>query len=233
MNAEIADAADLSWQLGAVLNGWATPAMLDAYEAERRPITEQVSRFAMDMAFKNIEHRSETPADIELPGPVGDAVRARIGKDAYDLNLQSICCGGLNFGYFYDRSPIIAYDGAPHPGYTMYEFSPSSVPGCRAPHLWLDGHRSLYDALGPGYTLIRLDPTVRVSGLVEAAARRRVPLPVLDIKAPDARALYRRNLVLVRPDQHVAWRGDKEPAAPIELMDLVRGACVAPARTLT
>ena len=165
MNAGIADAADLSWQLSAVLNGWATPALLDAYEAERRPITEQVSRFAMDMAFKNIEHRSETPADIELPGPVGDAVRARIGKDAYDLNLQSICCGGLNFGYFYDRSPIIAYDGAPHPGYTMYEFTPSSVPGCRAPHLWLDGHRSLYDALGPGYTLIRLDPTVRVSGL--------------------------------------------------------------------
>ena len=66
----IADAANLSWLLAAVLNGWATPAILDAYEAERRPITEQVSQFAKDMASKNIEHRRETPSEIELPGLV-------------------------------------------------------------------------------------------------------------------------------------------------------------------
>ena len=68
------------------------------------------------------------------------------------------CCGGLNFGYFYESSPIIAYDGEPHPAYTMRDFTSSTVPGCRAPHLWLGDGRSLYDALGPGYTLIRLDP---------------------------------------------------------------------------
>ena len=73
------------------------------------------------------------------------------------------------------------------------------------------------------YTLIRLDPTVRVAGIVEAAARRGVPLAVLDVDAADARALYARKLVLVRPDQHVAWRGDEEPAVPMELIDLVRG----------
>ena len=106
----------------------------------------------------------------------------------------------------------------------MYDFTQSSVPGCRAPHLWLDGRRSLYDTFGPEYTLLRFDPTVRISGLVQAAARSRVPLAVLDIDVPDARRLYGRNLVLVRPDQHVAWRGDAEPAAPAELIDLVRGA---------
>ena len=124
------------------------------------------------------------------------------------------CAGGLNFGYFYEGSPIIAYDGEPHPAYTMRDFTSSTVPGCRAPHLWLGDGRSLYDALGPGYTLIRLDPTVDVSGMVEAAAQRGVPLAVLDVDAPDARTLYARKLVLVRPDQHVAWRGDDDPRPP-------------------
>src|SRR5262249_20762591 len=182
--------------------------ILDAYEAERQPITEQVSHFAMNIGLRNIRQQCETPAEIEWPGPVGDAVRARVGREAYDLNVQQYCCGGLNFGYFYAGSPIIAYDGDAHPIYTMYGFTQSSVPGCRAPHLWLDGRRSLYDMLGPGYTLLRFDPTLDIAGVVEASTRRRVPLTVLDVFAPDALALYGRKLVLVRPDQHVAWRGN-------------------------
>jgi hypothetical protein len=104
--------------------------------------------------------------------------------------VQQYCCGGLNFGYFYAGSPIIAYDGDAHPTYTMYEFTQSSVPGCRAPHLWLDARRSLYDMLGPGYTLLRFDPTVGISGVVKASSRHRVPLTILDIDAPDALVLY-------------------------------------------
>ena len=88
----------------------------------------------------------------------------------------------------------------------------------------------LYDALGPGYTLIRFDPTVRISELVDAAAQRDVPLAVLNVDMPEERALYARKLVLVRPDQHVAWRGDEQPAAPLELIDLVRGGRTMPAR---
>ena len=229
MNAGLADAADLSWQIAAALNGWASPSILDAYEAERRPITEQVSHFAMELALQTIDQRRATPAEIEMPGAVGDAVRARIGQAAYDYHVQQYCCGGLNFGYFYDGSPIIAYDGDTQPAYTMYDFTPSSVPGCRAPHFWLRDGRSLYDALGPGYTLLRFDPAVRVPGLVAAAARRGVPLAVVDVEAPDAQ-LYARKLALVRPDQHVAWRGDCEPAEPIALIDLVRGASALSAR---
>ena len=137
MNAGIADAANLSWMIAATLAGWAPLAILDAYEAERRPITDEMSRFTMDIALKIIKQRREISAEIELPGPVGDAVRARLGREAYELDVQQQCCGGLNFGYFYARSPIIAYDGEPHPAYTMYDFTPSTVPGCRAPHLWL------------------------------------------------------------------------------------------------
>jgi hypothetical protein len=130
----------------------------------------------------------------------------------------------LNFGYFYDASPIIAYDSETAPAYTMYDFTPSTVPGCRTPHLWLRDGLSLYDALGPDYTLLRLDPAAEVGGIVAAAVQKGVPLAVLDVDAEGAAALYGRKLVLSRPDQHVAWRGDEQPGDPLRLIDLVRGA---------
>src|SRR5674476_326942 len=99
----------------------------------------------MEMALKLMKHRRATPPEIEMEGPVGDETRARIGREAYELNVQQYCCAGLNFGYFYDASPIVAYDGAAPPVYSMGEFTPSTVPGCRAPHLWLADGRSLYD----------------------------------------------------------------------------------------
>jgi 2-polyprenyl-6-methoxyphenol hydroxylase-like FAD-dependent oxidoreductase len=228
MNAGIADAANLAWKLAGVLNGWASPAILEAYNAERQPITDQVSRLITDVAGKVTLQRDGITADIERQDAVGEATRARVGKAAYELDVDQQCCGGLNFGYYYDRSPIIAYDGEQQPAYTMGTFTSSSVPGCRVPHLWLEGRRSLYDALGPDYTLLRFDPRTDVTGIVEAGARRNVPLTVLDVKAPEARQLYGHKLVLVRPDQHVAWRGNAEPDVPERLIDLVRGARSTP-----
>lgn len=224
MNAGIADAMDLSWMLAATLKGWGEEGLLDAYGAERQPITEQVSRFAMEMALKVMKHRRATPPEIEMEGPVGDETRARVGREAYDLNLPQYCCAGLNFGYFYDASPIVAYDGASAPGYTMGEFTPSTVPGCRAPHVWLADGRSLYDALGPDYTLLRFDPALDVSALQAVAAARGLPLTVLDVTARDGAEVYDHKLVLVRPDLHIAWRGDAVPADSGPLTDLLRGA---------
>jgi 2-polyprenyl-6-methoxyphenol hydroxylase-like FAD-dependent oxidoreductase len=223
MNAGIADAANLSWMMAATLNGWAPAAILDAYEAERQPITDRVSRFAMNIALRNMKQRREISQEIESPGPAGDSVRARIGKEAHDLYIQQQCCGGLNFGYFYDRSPIIAHDGEAHPAYTMSDFVSSTVPGCRAPHLWLSTRRSLYDALGPDYTLVRFNPNLSTALMQSAAVRRGVPLAILDVAAPDARLLYQHDLVLVRPDRHIAWRGNQEPSDPLGLIDLIRG----------
>jgi 2-polyprenyl-6-methoxyphenol hydroxylase-like FAD-dependent oxidoreductase len=224
MNAGIADAMDLSWMLAATLKGWGDKALLDAYSAERQPITDQVSRFAMEMALKLMKHRRATPPEIEMEGPVGDETRARIGREAYELNVQQYCCAGLNFGYFYDTSPIVAYDGAAPPVYTMGEFTPSTVPGCRAPHVWLADGRSLYDALSPDYTLLRFDPALDVSAFTKAAAARGLPLVVLDVAVSDSAEVYDRKLVLVRPDLHIAWRGDAAPSDPGALVDLVRGA---------
>jgi 2-polyprenyl-6-methoxyphenol hydroxylase-like FAD-dependent oxidoreductase len=232
MNAGIADAADLSWMLAAVLNGWAEPALLDAYQAERQPITDQVSHFAFTMAKQISAQRREISADIERDDAIGEAMRARIGRETYDLNVQQQCCGGLNFGYFYADSPVIAYDGADQPAYSMGSFESSSVPGCRAPHFWLHDGRSLYDALGEGYGLIRFDRSTTVDALVAAAKRRRMPLTLLDVADAQAAALYARKLVLVRPDRHVAWRGDAGPADALDLIDHLRGARVAMADEL-
>lgn len=224
MNAGIADAMDLSWTLSAHLNGWAGDGILDVYERERLPITEQVSHFAMNHAHAMAKQRSGVPGNIEAEGAEGDNVRAAVGKSAYDLNVQQYCCAGLNFGYYYTGSPIIAYDGETPPPYTMSTFTPSTVPGCRVPHLWLRDGRSLYDALGPEYTLMRFDPAIDVSALTNAARLRNVPLVVLDVDAPEAHGLYREKLVLSRPDQHVAWRGNTLPADALALVERIRGA---------
>jgi hypothetical protein len=223
MNAGIADATNLAWLLAACLQGWADPAILDAYEAERLPITEQVSRFAMDMAGKVLGQRRTVPDEIEQPGAEGDAVRKRVGQAAYDLNVQQYCCGGLNFGYFYDRSPIIAYDGAEPPAYTMADFTPSTVPGCRVPFSYLPDGRPVYDALGPGYTLLRLDPETTVAPFVKAMRDRGIPIEVVDLQAGSSKHPYDRKLIVVRTDQHVAWRGDAIPDRPEHLVDILRG----------
>jgi hypothetical protein len=137
------------------------------------------------------------------------------------MHTPQFCCGGLNFGSFYDRSPIIEYDGETAPPYTMDQFTPSTVPGCRTPFIWLDGQQSLYDAMGPDFCLVRLDRSVGVTGLIDAAAHRGLPLRILDL-APAT--VYREKLVLSRPDQHVAWRGDAVPDNPLGLVDKIRGA---------
>jgi len=160
--------------------------LLDAYEAERQPITEQVSHFAMNHALAVMGQRRAVPLEVEIDGPAGDAVRSRVGQAAYDLNVQQYCCAGLNFGYYYDRSPIIAYDGEPPPSYSMGGFTASTVPGARVPHVWLSDGRSLLDALGPAYTLLRFDQTADTAPLVEAAERSGVPLTLLDVSSERA-----------------------------------------------
>jgi 2-polyprenyl-6-methoxyphenol hydroxylase-like FAD-dependent oxidoreductase len=224
MNAGIADAMNLSWLLAARLQGWGGEGILSAYEAERLPITEQVSKFAMNHAIALQKEREGVPLGIELDGAEGDAARAAAGKALYDLNVKQYCCGGLNFGYYYDASPIISYDGEVAPSYSMDTFTPSTVPGCRTPHLWLDAGRSLYDAMGAGFTLLRRGPHADARPLQEAAARRGVPLQVLNLDSNEAQALYPQAFVLSRPDQHIAWRGDFLPSDPMALIDRVRGA---------
>lgn len=226
MNAGIADAATLGWQLAAAIQGWAGPAMLDAYEAERQPVTEQVSQQVMAIAFDNLDMSfiRNPPPELLEEGPEADALRERAGKAMYDANVGQFACLGLNFGTYYEASPITVYDGETAPAYDLSTYHPSTVPGCRTPHLWLADGTSLYDRMGDGYTLLRTDRGVDAAPLLEAAAARGVPLELLDLTQQEAAGLYDRKLVLSRPDQMVAWRGDAVPDDPLGLIDLVRGA---------
>jgi 2-polyprenyl-6-methoxyphenol hydroxylase-like FAD-dependent oxidoreductase len=227
MNAGIADVLNLTWTLGAILGGWAGPAMIDAYEAERLPITAQVSKFAMSHAERVVKNRHEVPRDIEDDTEEGRLSRTRFGRQAYDLNVQQFAAAGLNFGYSYDNSPIISYDGEQAPEYTMGSYTPATVPGCRAPHFWLRPGVSVYDRLGQGYTLLRLGDSADAGPLTAAAAAAGMPLEVIDVPAGTAPAEYKNALVICREDQHIAWRGDAAPADPAALIDLLRGAAAA------
>jgi hypothetical protein len=178
----------------------------------------------MSHAEAEIRRRRDVPGDIEDAGPQGELVRRQVGRLAYEINVRQYACAGLNFGSYYDRSPIIAYDGAEHPPYTMDSYMPSTVPGCRTPHLWCDDGRSLYDAMGPEFTLLQLDSSIDTTPLEAAAQFRGMPLVVLDVATSAARGIYGHRLVLSRPDQHVAWRGDALPFDCLALIDRVRGA---------
>lgn len=205
MNAGIADAADLAWLLVAVITGWGSPSMLDAYELERWPITEQVSRHAMDHAEKMIANREAVPALIDDPTEAGRAVRERYGRSMADLNVAQYACAGLNFGSFYDRSPIVVADGDA-PAYTMGEFTPSSVPGCRVPHFFDDVGRSVLDHLGDDYLIVGVSSSAEsVDRGVRSAHAAGVP--ARGLIAPDTADVLWDGTLIVRPDGHVAWRG--------------------------
>ncbi|MBT3428778.1 MAG: FAD-binding protein [Gammaproteobacteria bacterium] len=207
MNAGIADAAGLTWLIDAKLKGWGGNSLLAAYAAERLTITRQVSHFAMETAEAMIKNRAAVPDEIEDDSSEGRAAQNWFGTQTRDLNMPQYCCAGLNYGYYYDNSPIIIYDSMQQPSYSMADYTPSTVPGCRFAHIVMADGTSIYDHLGPGYTLVR---TLAGKGaaLIEAANQLNIPLAIVDI--PTSK-LHQHALYLVRPDQHVAWRGQHDP----------------------
>jgi hypothetical protein len=135
---------------------------------------------------------------------------------------------GVQLGARYDGSPIIAPDGAPPPD-DYQHYVPSGVAGGRAPHVWMNAGRgtgdSLFDRLGPGFTLLRLGNKAPEGGaIVQAARDRNVPLTVLDVPLPEARDLYGCDLALIRPDQYIAWSGDAPPDDADKLIARAVGA---------
>ncbi|MDE0759517.1 MAG: hypothetical protein OSB45_15270, partial [Pseudomonadales bacterium] len=166
-----------------------------------------------------IKNRAAVPPEIEDDTPEGVSAQGWFGAHTRDLNSPQYCCAGLNFGYFYDASPIIIYDDAQPPDYSMDKYTPSTVPGCRMAHIVMPDGTSLYDHLGPGYTLVRTRPDLG-AGLVKAAQTLDIPLVVINIPSSD---LHNHRLYLVRPDQHVAWRGQQEPPEPENILSKLSG----------
>jgi len=166
-----------------------------------------------------------------IPGGEDEEARqARrvLGRRLYDLVRQRTY--GIVLDERYDRSPLVVADGTPAPPWSGADYQPSARPGHRAPHAFLPDGTALYDLFGTGFTLLDLGAApADVQAIEKAAADRGVPLctVVLDAVTPDPTPVtvrYERQLVLVRPDQHVAWCGDRAPREPVGLIDTVRGA---------
>ena len=225
MNTGVDDAANLAWKLAAMVQGWGGDGLLASYEAERKPIALRNTGAARQLS-KNIGDIAIPPA-LEQESPEGEQARRELGAILSTCGEQygSI---GVQLGARYDGSLIVAEDGAP-PTDDFINYTPSSVPGGRAPHFWIDGGRgfgsSLFDRLGTGFTLLRLGGrTPSSSALAEAAAQTRIPFKVLDCADDEARDLYGCDLALIRPDQHVAWRGNANPADAEHLIARTVGA---------
>jgi 2-polyprenyl-6-methoxyphenol hydroxylase-like FAD-dependent oxidoreductase len=223
MNMGIADAADLGWKLAATLQGWGGPRLLDTYEIERKPLHRRVIREAVEN-YELVGNRLARDG-IEQPGPAGDRVREEVGRLILKGKLHEFRSLGVVLGGCYRDSPAIVPDGTQPPREQVADYEPSACPGCLAPHFWMRDGASLYDHFGAGFTLLagREAPPAEVSRLEHAAAQRGVPLKVLAPADAKFSALYQARFALVRPDQHVAWRGDRLPQDCLDLIDRVRG----------
>jgi 2-polyprenyl-6-methoxyphenol hydroxylase-like FAD-dependent oxidoreductase len=226
MNTGIADACDLGWKLSAVSQGWADESLLNSYELERRPIAQRNLAFAKT-AVEQLNFSNMSP-NIEDGGPTGEALRQKFRQVTEERRPKELESIGLQLGYRYRNSPICVSDGTPEQNDDFGLYVPTARPGARAPHTVLDDGTVLYDLLGDWFTLLRLGGSkVSTSALEASAAKYSVPLKVLDILQPDVRALFETDLVLIRPDQHVAWRGQELPRDPDTVINCIRGALVA------
>ncbi len=212
-NTGIGDAVNIGWKLAAVLAGWGGERLLASYEAERRPIAERTIREArlnMSTLAPDLAHPS-----LDATGQVGEHARrgaADAIRAAKDSEFHSL---GFVLNYQYDDSPVIADDGASDES--------GARPGARLPHLWLPDGTSLYDRLGPGLSLLRLRDDSDPAPLIEAATTRGVPLDIVEVRGEALEERYGAPLILVRPDQHVAWRGTADPRTAGAIVDRACG----------
>ena len=212
MNMGVADGVDLGWKLAAVLQGWGGSALLDSYEAERRPVHEWV----MAEAEKNHATLSNqlAAAGLEDEGEEGDRLRREIGARIQSTKMREFVTLGVVLGYRYEASPVIVPDGTPAPALDFINYVPNSRPGSLAPHAWLHDGSSLYDRFGRGFTLLAgADAAAGDLGLARSqAAACGMPLEVLQPQEGGVANLYPSRYTLIRPDQHVAWRAAAWPA---------------------
>jgi hypothetical protein len=187
---------------------------------------ELMSEVAVRMSQNQMAALKQLPDAYEKEGPEGDAIRQRVGGMLMAVDGPQFNSVGMQLGYYYDDSPINVADGSTPPAFVVDRYEPTSRPGSRAPHVWVDEQTALFDRLGPDFTLLKLGSAAPDGSAIEQAAQlRNVPLKVVEIADEAALAAYEGYpLVLVRPDQHVAWRGRGAPADALSVIDRVRGA---------
>lgn len=230
MNTGIADAVDLSWKLSATLQGWGGPALLESYANERIPIAERFTRFSTG----NLETMLGAPGneDIDQDTESGRATRKRVAAYLDQGLRREWFSTNMHLGNRYLESPIIIYDEKEDPERLAAEYAepsiydPTSRPGARAPHAWMRDGRSTLDLFGEGFVLLcftEADEIAARAAFDPAAAKNRIPCKVIRLAEQEIANLYDKRFVLVRPDGHVAWRGDKLPSDAALMLRKVAG----------
>ena len=221
-NTAVDDVCNLGWKLAALVQGWGGPRLLPSYETERRPIGLRNTGLAKTMADRIGLYR--TTATLEEAGPAGEAERRCAGDHLLDHLMREFNIPGVTFGVRYDGSPVVVGDGTAPPPDEPNNYVPTACPGGRAPHHWLPDGASLFDRFGRDFTLLITAADNRGARAFEHAAEAaRIPLSILHLPLPELRELYEADLALIRPDQHVAWRGSARSADPAAVLRQATG----------
>jgi hypothetical protein len=230
MNTGVADAFDLSWKLAATLEGWGGPLLLDSYEIERRQIGERNVGASRHAALGYRSWRRLCGKEVYEAGPQGEAARHRLAAVANVEQRKVNEMAGAELGYRYVDSPII--DDIPGgPEHLFVEYRPTAWPGARLPHVWLSDGTPVHDHIPiTGFTLLRETDRVATEPIELAFQARGVPLHVLTLHGDTVRDVYQRDILLVRPDLHVVWRGDRPPDDSHRLAALATGFGDSPTR---
>jgi 2-polyprenyl-6-methoxyphenol hydroxylase-like FAD-dependent oxidoreductase len=225
MNTGCGDAIDLSWKLAATIAGWGGPNLLKSYEIERRQVGERNVAAARFAATGRRKWRSMWRPNICDDTPEGAETRANLARIADVEQRKSNEMVGAELGYRYVGSPLIATEASEGPEHNFIDYVPSTYPGVRLPHVWLEDGTAVHDRIGygHGYALLRFAGSRDVASLGRAFAARGAPYAVLDLPDHRARDIYGHDLILVRPDLHVVWRGNAFPADPARLAALATG----------
>jgi 2-polyprenyl-6-methoxyphenol hydroxylase-like FAD-dependent oxidoreductase len=220
MNTGIGDVMNLGWKLAAEHQGWAGPNLIGSYEIERHPIGHRNS--LLGVRCTKVMDAWELPGNFENDTADAEQARRAFGARVIEDDRPQYLTVGLQLGERYDTSPIVWHDGSPSPPDTWDSYTPLDRPGARAPHVWLAPGCALFDEFGPGFTLLDFGAPEHAAAFAVSARTRGVPLKVLTPKLP-GQSPYRSKLVLIRPDQHIAWHGDTV-TDPLAVIDRVRGA---------
>jgi len=223
MNSGVGDAVDLSWKLAATLAGWGGPSLLKSYEIERRQIGDRnvgASRYA---TIGRRKWRSMWRPDIRENSPAGAATRQRLAAVADIEQRKSNEMIGAELGYRYVDSPIIAnVPGGPE--HLFRDYRPTTWPGARLPHVWLDDGTPMQDRIPDGFTILKLGGTTADAGALEHAIRAHgAPVAVLEVPDRAVRDIYGYDLLLIRPDLHVVWRGNAAPEDATQVAAVATG----------
>lgn len=221
MNTGVGDAVELGWKLAAVVQGWAPDALLDSYHTERHPIGVRNTREAADN-FDKLYSVMQYGDELDAEDAAGQALRERLGAELRSQE-KILASSGVLLGYRYNDSPICIPDGTPEPADDPRRYVPVARPGHRAPHVWLSSTEALFDRFGAGFNLLNFTGQPVAHAWSDEARRRGIPLTVLDVDHPVANSLYAADLVLVRPDMMVAWRGQADGVDAGEVLATVVG----------